>query len=89
METQTYWHDDDIICIHILSFSLLFSNLTLLPFAPAGRPHVELCRGRVSGGVVWKQFAPDSCVWPGGGRIGAAARGHHRGLGGQKRSTQR
>lgn len=66
-----------------------FSKPTLVLFCPAGGPHVELCRGCIPGRVVREQLAPDRCVRPGGGRVGAAARGHHWGLGGQKRSTQR
>lgn len=62
---------------------------TLLLFCLVGGPHVELCRGCVSGRAVRKQFAPDRCVRPGDGGIGAAAWGHHWGLGGQKPSSQR
>lgn len=51
---------------------------------PPGRPNVELRRGGVPGGALWQQPAAVGGVRAGGGRLRAAAGGHHRGLGGQE-----
>ena len=50
---------------------------------------MELRRCCVPGGAVRQQPAAHSRVRAGGGRLGAAAGGPHRGLGGQEPQTQR
>uniref|UniRef100_A0A674P0F8 Solute carrier family 40 member n=1 Tax=Takifugu rubripes TaxID=31033 RepID=A0A674P0F8_TAKRU len=78
----------------LFSVNPRFLHLCKIPYlrgtcdVNVGGPNVELCRGRFPGGAVREQPAAHGRVRAGGGRLRAAAGGHHRGLGGPEPQAQ-